>query len=111
MAETTLATVTRPNGKPYRPRKIVTRRWENVGGYDEDCGAVVLGTHDIEAARQEADRAIKFWFDHDMVATKPEVSWFRLGYANGEPMWLRDEVKGRAGVMFTADYPVEGDKP
>jgi hypothetical protein len=78
-----LPAVTRPNGKQYRPRKVVAWRWENDDASPvlEGCGAVVLGTHD------------------------PEVNWFRLGYQGGELAWVRDAVKGRAGVMFTADYP------
>ncbi len=102
---TDLLTITRPNGKRYRPRKIVTWRWENDGWDNDDCGAVVLGTHDVEIAQEEAEYAIKYWFDSGLIASKPEVGWFRLGYLNGEPTWLRDAVMGRAGVMFTADYP------
>lgn len=99
--------ITRPNGKPYRPRKVVAWRWENDDAYpvDEGCGAVVLGTHDTERARALADSAIKRWFDGDLIAAKPEVGWFRLGYQGGDLTWLHDEIHGRAGVMFTADYP------
>ena len=100
-----LAPVTRPNGKVYRPRKIVTWSWENEGYPDDECGAVVLGTHDAEKAKMLADHAVKRWFDDALIATKPEVAWFRLGYLSGVLTWLRDPVNGRAGVMFTADYP------
>lgn len=106
MAE--LEPVTRPNGKTYRPHKIVTWRWENDD--DESCGVLVLGMHDVDKARSEADKAIKYWFDTDLIATKPDAGWFRSGYHNGEPTWLRDPVKGRAGVMFTADYPEESTR-
>lgn len=103
----TLPPITRPNGKVYRPREVVTCRWENDGWDDERCGAVVLGTHDVEYAQNEADRAVKYWFDGDLVAAEPEVGWFRDGYHQSERTWIRDEVKGRAGVMFTAKYADE----
>lgn len=103
----TLAPIERPNGKLYRPRKIVVEPWENDGWANDGCGAVVLGTHDVEAARALATERIRDWFDSELTPTKPEVGWFRLAYggSRGEMNWVRDEVHGRAGVMFTADYP------
>jgi hypothetical protein len=101
------APVTRPNGKAYKPRRITYDRWDNEEAYGGDgCGAIILGTHDIEAARPIADQIVREW-DNEYVATKPEVGWFRLSYAGyrGDMVWARDEVRGRAGVMFTADYP------
>lgn len=91
-------TIVRPNGQPYRPRKVVVESWENDG---EDCGCIVLGTHDIERAQPLADEACEAW--HGMPATRPELGWWRLGYQYGELRWSNDPVKGRAGVYFTAD--------
>lgn len=106
-----LEPITRPNGKVYRPRKVVTWKWENEGYPNDDCGVVVLGTQDLDRALKAADRAIKFWYDTDLVPANPEVNWFRLGYSYGDLVWLRDETSGRAGVMFTADYPAAPQHP
>ena len=99
--------IARPNGKLYRPRKVAVTQWENEGWPDDSASVVVLGTHDVEAARTAAEAWIRWWYDPEFVATKPEVGWFRLGYggSQGEMQWHRDEVRGRAGVMFTADHP------
>lgn len=105
MAEVTkLTPIKRPSGKIYRPRKVRCYAWENQD-LDDGYGAVVLGTHDVELAEKLATNAIKYWFDSELIATKPEVGWFRSGYHHGEPTWIRDQVRGRAGVLFTADYP------
>jgi hypothetical protein len=90
--------IVRPNGKPYRPRKVTARP---VADADEMAsGVMVLGTHDIERARKLANECAADWVDGGHVATEPETGWFREGYASGRPMWLRDEVHGRAGVWF-----------
>ena len=98
--------IERPNGKLYRPFKVVAHAWENDDG--QGSGAVVLGTQDIERARALATEAVQLWFDGDFVAVHPIVGWFRLGWNYGELTWIRDPVRGRAGVQFDADYP-EGD--
>lgn len=103
----TLEPVVRPNGKTYQPRKVVTWRWDNDGYFNNDMGCVVIGTHDLDLATAEAASAIRFWFDADLVPTKPAAGWFRCGYDASGPAWIRDEAHGRAGVMFTADYPEE----
>ena len=100
-----LVPVARPDGRIYRPRKIVACRWDNDGYNDMDCGVVVLGTHNVEAAAEEADRCVKYFFDNDLVAGSPIIGWYRDGYNEQGPAWICDDVKGRAGVMFTARYP------
>lgn len=100
--------VVRPNGKAYKARSVRAHGWEN----DElsmagNCGVVVLGTHDLVRARRWADQLVPYWYDHEFVALQPEVGWFRLGYMYGKPWWVRDPVRGAAGVMFTANYPDE----
>jgi len=106
-----LEPITRPNGKTYRPRKVVAHRWENDDDWYEGCGVLVLGTHDIERARKLATECCEYWFSMPY-AVKPQPGWYRLGYAGastGDPTWLHDEVRGRAGVMFTASDDLPAD--
>jgi len=97
--------VVRPNGKTYRPRYVGIEPWEDDTVHGWRGGVYVLGTHDVEGTRQMATDMIKSHFDGDMVATAPERCWVRLGYQNGEAWWITDEVRGRAAVQWTADYP------
>lgn len=103
-----LLAVERPDGRLYRPRKVVVWPWENDDAWSEwRGGAVVLGTHDVERARELADSSIKLWFGAELSAVKPEPGWWRLGYSYGDPTWIEDVVRGRAGVWFTAKEVVE----
>lgn len=98
-----LPVIMRPNGKPYRPRGIRTAHWDN----EDTCGVIILGTHDIEMALPLAAGGCQYYFG-SQYAIKPEVAWFRQGMERGDPVWFRDEKRGRAGVMFTAsDDPEE----
>ena len=90
--------IMRPNGKPYRPRKVIG--WPVADADEMTSGVMVLGTHDIERARKLADDCAAAWVDGGYIAAEPETGWFREGYEHGRPMWLRDEVRGRAGVWF-----------
>jgi hypothetical protein len=106
MPEIPLVPVTRPNGRTYRPRQVVVQPWENDDAWSEWSGGVyVLGTHDIEATRPVAHRAIKSHHDNTMIATRPERCWVRLGYADGDLCWVHDDVRGRAAVCWRAAYP------
>lgn len=105
---TDLPPITRPDGRVYRPKKVVAHAWGEYG-YDLERGAVVLGTHDVERARALAASACASWYGLEH-AVRPEVDWFRDGYENGRRAWVRDEVRGRAGVWFVAsDEPDEGE--
>lgn len=99
---TELAPIERPDRRLYRPRKVAAYAWENDTVHGWSGGAVVLGTHDVEAARSLADGWIKHWFGNVLSAVEPEVGWWRLGYSYGDPTWMDDPVRGRAGVWFTA---------
>lgn len=90
--------IMRPDGKPYRPRKVVA--WPVADADEMTSGVMVLGTHDIERARKLADECAAAWAGGGCVAIEPETGWFREGYESGRLMWLRDEVRGRAGVWF-----------
>jgi hypothetical protein len=102
-----LPVITRPNGKPYQPRAVKAHAWGNDDAWESRSGAVVLGTHDVDRARLLAEEACNAWYG-TAYAVKPEVDWFRSGFSNGERAWIRDDVRGAAGVMFTAaDDPEE----
>lgn len=90
--------IQRPNGKLYRPRKIIAHAVADEDG--ATSGVIVLGTHDIERARKLADECAAAWVASGYVATSPDRGWFREGFEGGELRWLRDEERGRAGVCF-----------
>jgi len=93
-----LPPVIRPDGRVYQPRKIAAYA---VADADEDLsGVTVLGTHDMAIAQKMASGYAEWQLGRGSAALDPEVGWFREGYENGRPMWQRDPVKGRAGVMF-----------
>lgn len=99
-----LPAIRRPDGRPYRPKKVVARPWyEDCAGVGLSCGVVVLGTHDVGRARELAEDCCARWYDLPR-AVWPEVGWYRLGYsgARGEQSWVDDPVRGRAGVLFQA---------
>jgi hypothetical protein len=93
-----LVPVRRPDGRLYRPRKIAAYP---VSDSDElFSGVCVLGTHDLAVAQPLADKLAYRELGGGWSATEPETGWFREGYDRGSPVWLRDEVTGRAGIMF-----------
>ena len=102
-----LEPIERPDGRTYRPRKIIAWSWENDTVHDSSAGVVVLGTHDVGRARMLADSCVKSWFGGELSAVEPEPGWYRLAYERGEPMWTEDERRGRAGVWFTAKEVVD----
>ena len=87
--------IERPNGKPYRARKVVAY----VVGDDPE-GVLVLGTHDVDRAQVLADQMAAYVAGADFVAASPETGWWRDGMEMGERQWVTDEVRGRAGVLF-----------
>lgn len=94
-----LPAIERPNGKTYRPRKIVVEPIERPdGGY----AVIVFGTHDVEFAWPLATTWIKAETDPQDAAGEPRVGWWRDGYIYGERTWIPDDDLGRAGVWFTA---------
>lgn len=98
-----LPPIMRPNGKPYQPRALRTVHWDNEDTY----GVIVLGTHDVDLAQPWAADGCRFFFGCGF-ALLPETGWWRSGRDRGDPAWRRDEVRGAAGVMFTAsDDPEE----
>lgn len=103
---TELPAIERPNGKLYRPRKIRVTGWdpEDWGhGWDRPPQTAVLGTHDIEVARQHATSGFTC---HYLI--NPTLGWMRQSMRNGDPWWVDDEVRGAACVIFDeSDDPPE----
>lgn len=91
-------TITRPNGKPYRPRKVTAEAIVDDDGVE--CGVVVLGTHDTARAQALANEYVARHVDSRDVAACPEPGWYRLGVDSGTFCWVTDEEHGRAGVWF-----------
>lgn len=88
-------TVTRPDGRVYKSRKVIAHVL-----YDEDevpCMVLVLGTHDIERARLPADSLAIF---EGFEVGNPYTGWWRESIRDHRPRWVDDDVRGRAGVMF-----------
>lgn len=104
-----LPVVMRPNGKPYQPEYIRAKFWDNEDS--GEAGVIVLGTHDIEAARSVAVEWCKYWHGAEY-AVKPETGWWRLGYGGHgrEQCWQHDPVRGAAGVMFEASGDPEENR-
>lgn len=101
--ETSLAltagdSVTRPDGRVYRSRKIAAYA---VTDDDEGFGAVVvLGTHDVARAQPLADAYVRWQVDGGYVAADPVTVWWRDAFSGGRRCWAEDPVTGRAGVWF-----------
>ena len=90
--------ITRPNGKPYRPRKVTGHAVA-----DEDdmvVAVVVLGTHDVERAGPLAEDCVRAWVDSGYTAVNPVPGWWRDGFETGQRCWANDPVRGRAGFWF-----------
>lgn len=117
--KTKLNTITRPNGKAYRPRKI---HGTTVGNEDEISGVVVFGTHDVEEALPIAHTILTEqlremgWDDRDDLAlvegSERQVWWRKdlAGFEDNTPYYhyVIDEVVGAAGVRFDVDVTEEG---
>ncbi len=99
-----MTVVTRPNGKPYRPRtnSLRAQAWENHG-HDERAGVIVFGTLNPDEARSLAQESAAYWYgDADCnQLTDPGPGWYRDGFVNGERTWIQDAERGAPGVMFT----------
>jgi hypothetical protein len=93
-----LELITRPNGRPYRPRKVTAHALAD----DDDflSGVLVTGTHDrnraLELARVLVGRELGSGYE-------PVYSgggWWRDGMEGGERRWVADDERGQAGVLF-----------
>lgn len=94
-----MTAIVRPNGRVYRPRNAP---WAVQVSDIEDSDAYVLvfGTHDIEAARAIAQPAAAAYL------IDAHTGWQRLAMRHGDQVYVDDEVRGAACVIFT-----ESDSP
>ncbi len=103
-------TVTRPDGRIYRSRKVIA--YAVAGGDEILCGVMVLGTHDTGRAKPLADSFAAWRLGAGFVAAGPVTGWWRPGLESGGRRWLDAPVKGRAGVWFReiaeTSQPVSG---
>jgi hypothetical protein len=99
MAETDpLAALTRPNGRPYRPRRVAAHALA-----DEDdilCGVLVTGTHDRERALKLARELVAAELGRDYEPVESGSGWWRDGFEGGHRCWVADDERGAAGVIF-----------
>jgi len=90
-----LAAIERPNGKLYRPRRVVAY------ACGEDAESVlVVGTHDYDRAQVLANEIAEHIAGSGYVAVDWSTGWYRDGFECGERRWVHDDVRGRAGVFF-----------
>lgn len=91
--------LTRPNGKPYRPRKDPSV--QEFTDSQEYTGLVVLRTHDVELARRLAEPLIA---EYELWNTEPTREWWRSvpwdtsGYCDRS--YVDDPVRGIPCVVF-----------
>lgn len=101
-----LPAITRPNGKVYRPRYLRVVGWDCDYWSDTVLWQVaVLGTHDIAKAREMAPQGY-----HCAYLVNPQAGWVRLGYKDGEPTWIFDDIRGAACVVFDESDDPEGER-
>jgi hypothetical protein len=91
--------ITRPNGKPYRPRKVIAHGLSDEPG---DCitGVLVTGTHGQVRALFLARVLVHREVGPDYEPLAPEAGWWRDGMDMGERSWIADDEHGQAGVLF-----------
>ncbi len=94
--------ITRPNGKPYQPRRVVgfTLDDDDTGGV---TGLIVFGTHDHERAKRLAD-GLCYRYAADGDAVGPTSVWWRDMFSRGRREFESDDEHGRPGVHFEVVY-------
>jgi hypothetical protein len=91
-----LVPVRRPDGRLYRPRKLVAFM---IDEEPEHTRALVLGTHDVVRATKLAKIVVR-GYDRGYEPVSPLRGWWRSGIRNHMEWFEPDERRGRAGVMF-----------
>jgi hypothetical protein len=89
--------VRRPDGRIYRPRKIVAHAIEEDF---EITRVLVTGTHDEQRAYRLAKKLIEDEVGHGVEPVNPGRGWWRDGMEHGNPCWVADDDRGAAGVLF-----------
>jgi len=118
-----LATITRPNGTIYRPRKLRAMVW---GNNDEGpTGIVVFGTEDVATARalaqQAADNYNEEWGGNlgpwlVVADDEPVPAWIKRqfrGYEDDQPQYFYgdDLETGAYSLRFAAHETDKEPKP
>lgn len=93
-----LEVITRPDGRQYRPRKIVAHPITDAD--DILCGVLVTGTHDPDRAIELARRGVTAELGRGYEPVDPIAVWWRNSFAGGRRCWVTDEKRGQAGVFF-----------
>lgn len=93
--------VQRPDGRIYRPRKIVGYLLDDEF---EVTGVLVTGTHDEQRAYRLARSILEDEIGPGVEPALPAVGWWRSGYENGRPTWITDDVRG-AGRCPVLEIP------
>lgn len=88
--------ITRPNGKPYRPR--IAPRVEEVS---DDWG----GIHPVITRTTDVCRIITLLAEHGFtpMGPWPPIRWWRQGFRDGEWAWVEDPVRGVPVTAFGPD--------
>jgi hypothetical protein len=106
-----LPPITRPDGRLYRPRKVVACAVND--GDDLIGGVVVFGTHDVERAARLAQDFTDWQIGRGYAPAVPLTVWWRDAMCSGQRTFEYDEKRGRAGVYFTeiVEAPVPAGAP
>lgn len=93
-----LEMIMRPNGRPYRPRKVIAHALSDE--YDWLSGVLVTGTHDQDRALRLARALVSQELGPDYEPVYAGGGWWRDGMEGGERRWVADDERGQAGVLF-----------
>ncbi|HEY6493279.1 MAG TPA: hypothetical protein VIZ43_08405 [Trebonia sp.] len=96
---TGLPAIERPNGKPYRPKRVMGRLLNEAT--DEPTLILVTGTHDTDRAAEFARELAAYWLGSDVEPVAPMRGWWRQSIRRGDEYWTDDDVRGAAGVIFS----------
>jgi len=97
-AADTLPAIQRPDGRLYRPRKVVAHSFSD--DLDFISGVIVTGTHDRDRALKVAQELIDVHLGTGYRPVWSGNGWWRDGMENGQRCWVADDERGQAGVLF-----------
>jgi hypothetical protein len=90
--------ITRPNGRPYRARKVTAHVLSDE--MDFFSGVLVTGTHDEGRALELARALVMRELGEGYQPICSGSGWWRDGMESGERRWIADDERGMAGVLF-----------
>jgi hypothetical protein len=98
MPETEATVITRPDGRPYRARKVTAHALSTED--DFLSGVLVTGTHDHDRALKLARTLVRTELGEGYEPVCSGGGWWRDGMECGERCWVADDERGAAGVLF-----------